>query len=102
MKKLNCLRCGSGMEFMMREHIQLGKTGWLTGDWGNLLAGAMDVAVFSCPRCGKLEFFRGEFAENVPCEEEDRMARTTCPACGTESELDTPKCPRCGAKNDKW
>ena len=53
MKDLNCLRCGRRMEFCRREYLQLGKTGWITGDWGNLLAGAMDVVVLRCPDCGK-------------------------------------------------
>ena len=29
---LKCLRCGRTKEFLMRENIQLGKTGWLLGD----------------------------------------------------------------------
>lgn len=100
MKKLKCLRCDRDMEFMMRENIQLGKTGWIIGDWGNLLAGALDVAVYTCPECGKLEFFRGERGEaEKPC---DRIAQNECPVCGAEYDLDSPKCPRCGAKNDKW
>ena len=102
MEKLNCLRCGTPMLFMKRENIQLGKTGWIIGDWGNLLAGALDVLVYSCPNCGKLEFFRGDFGEELPDGEEDRMARITCPACSHEYELDSPKCPYCGKKNDKW
>ena len=100
MEKLNCLRCGCGMEFMMRENIQLGKTGWLTGDWGNLLAGALDVAVFSCPECGKMEFFRGNHYEEN--KENEGIAQVRCPVCGVGYDLDSPKCPRCGAKNDKW
>ena len=39
-KDLKCLRCGRTMEFLMRENIQLGKTGWILGDLGNLMAGA--------------------------------------------------------------
>ena len=100
MKKLNCLRCGCKMEFMLRENIQLGKTGWIIGDWGNLLAGALDVAVYTCPSCGKLEFFRGELGGEP--EQRDCIAQTDCPACGVEYDLDSPQCPRCGAKNDKW
>ena len=65
MKDLNCLRCGRRMEFCRREYLQLGKTGWITGDWGNLLAGAMDVVVLRCPDCGKLEFFQGDAFETI-------------------------------------
>ena len=62
-KKLSCLRCGRDMVFLRREHLQLGKTGLFTGDWGNLLAGALDVAILQCPGCGKLEFFKGDAFE---------------------------------------
>ena len=60
MEKLKCLRCGVEMEFVGREKIQLGQTGWLLGDLGNLIAGALETAIFTCPKCGKLEFFRGD------------------------------------------
>lgn len=96
-KKLNCLRCGQTMKFLMRENLQLGKTGWITGDWGNLLAGALDVAVLQCPGCGKLEFFRGDFALEESAEEP--LAQVTCPNCGVRYDFDYPKCPVCGTKN---
>ena len=102
MKNLKCTRCDREMEFMMREQIQLGKTGWIIGDWGNLLAGALDVAVYTCPECGKLEFFRGEC-----CEEKPRgfagmgISLVECPKCGDKYDMDYPKCPRCGARNEK-
>ena len=101
MKTIDCLRCHKPMMFMKREHVQLGKTGWLIGDWGNLLAGALDVAIFTCPDCGKLEFFRGEFF-GEPDWDETGMAKTTCPSCGIRHDLDDPKCPSCGARNPKW
>ena len=100
MHKLKCLRCDVPMEFIKRENVQLGKTGFLTGDWGNLFAGALDVAIFTCPECGKLEFFRGERYDEQP--EDTGIAKTTCPSCGIRYELDYPKCPRCGEKNPKW
>ena len=61
---LKCLRCGRPMEFVMRENIQLGKTGWVTGDWDNLLAGGLDVAFFPVdPRMGsEIEAGAAEFA----------------------------------------
>ena len=48
--------------------MQLGKTGWITGDWGNLLAGALDVAILQCPGCGRLEFFQGDRLEEQDAE----------------------------------
>lgn len=96
-QKLNCLRCGRAMEFVKREHIQLGKTGWITGDWGNLLAGGLDVAILGCPGCGKLEFFRGDFA--LEGQREPEMPQVTCAKCGVGYDFDYPKCPVCGTEN---
>ena len=100
MHKLRCLRCDVPMEFVKRENVQLGKTGFLTGDWGNMFAGALDAAIFTCPRCGKLEFFRGELCDKMP--EDTSIAKTACPTCGIQYDMDYPKCPRCGAANPKW
>ena len=50
--QLNCLRCGAGMNFLCREKMQLGQTGWLLGDLPNLVAGAMEVEIYACPKCG--------------------------------------------------
>ena len=96
-KTMKCLRCGRPMEFVMRENIQLGKTGWVTGDWGNLLAGGLDVAVLQCPGCGKLEFFRGDFA--LEGRSEETLAQVTYSQCGVRYDFDYPKCPVCGTKN---
>ena len=96
-KTLKCLRCGRPMEFLQRGHLQLGRTGWILGDLDNLLAGGLDVAVLQCPGCGKLEFFRGDFALEG-CSEET-LAQVTCPQCGVRYDFDYPKCPVCGTKN---
>ena len=56
--QLNCLRCGTGMQFIRREKFQLGQTGWVLGDLPNLFAGAMEIEIYVCPKCGKLEFFQ--------------------------------------------
>ena len=55
MKKLNCLRCQNEMRYIKREKLQLGKTGWILGDLPNLIAGAMEVDVYTCTGCGKIE-----------------------------------------------
>ena len=101
MEKLNCLRCGAEMKFLAREKIQLGQTGWFLGDLGNLLAGVLETAIFTCPKCGKLEFFQGDLFDDEGVET-GKMAEITCPKCGTCYELDSPKCPHCGAKNENW
>ena len=96
-----CGNCGHGMEYVKTEKVQLGQTSFLFGDWPNLLAGALNVEIWSCPDCGKLDFYWSGPSEEdrEDWEGEDRMAQTTCPACGHVHDLDDPKCPLCGAKN---
>lgn len=86
MKDLNCLRCGVSMKFLGEEQLQLGKTGWLLGDLPNLFAGALEVELYRCPQCGKLELFSGEGSSPV--------SGSTCPECGAEYEGEV--CPICG------
>lgn len=52
-----CLRCGQTMNHIRTEKLQFGQTGWILGDLPNLLAGAMEVDIYCCPQCRKLEFF---------------------------------------------
>lgn len=87
---MKCLRCGEDMQYLSREKIQLGKTGWVLGDLPNLLSGALEVQIFVCPRCRKLEFF---LAENETID--DETPKKTCPDCGTVHDFDYPKCPNC-------
>ena len=98
MEQLKCLRCGVEMEFVGREKIQLGRTGWILGDLPNLVAGALETAIFTCPKCGKLEFFQGDLFDDEG-EEAGSIAKTRCPSCGVSYDLDYPKCPRCGEAN---
>ena len=92
MREMTCLRCREDMRFIRREKLQLGQTGWILGDLPNLIAGALEVDIYVCPTCGKLEFF---VAEEVFEEEEDRIAQIKCPQCGHEHDIDYPKCPFC-------
>ena len=88
MKQLNCLRCKKEMRYIKREKLQLGKTDWLFGDLPNLIAGAMDVDVYTCTGCGKIEFFLAE-------THEETMPQKQCPNCGKTHDFDYPKCPFC-------
>lgn len=97
-ENLRCLRCGSEMRFVKRERLQLGKTGWLLGDLDNLLAGALDVDILCCDQCGKLEFFRGDWSQQMETEDSG-IAKVTCPRCGHRHDMDNPRCPYCGAEN---
>ena len=78
------------MQYLSREKLQLGKTGWVLGDLPNLLSGALEVQIYVCPKCRKLEFF---LAENEALD--DDTPKKTCPDCGTVHDFDYPKCPNC-------
>ena len=78
------------MQYLSREKLQLGKTGWVLGDLPNLLSGALEVQIYVCPKCRKLEFF---LADNETID--DETPKKTCPDCGTVHDFDYPKCPNC-------
>jgi rubrerythrin len=110
-RQLKCLRCGAGIKFGMQQKFQLGQTGFLLGDWPNLLAGALELEVWFCPKCGKAEFFvpgtgcreeEPEFdfvgsmvSEGIDSVSEEGMPQKKCPTCGREHDFDYPKCPYC-------
>ena len=89
MKNISCLRCNVEMRNIGREKLQLGKTGWILGDLPNLIAGAMEVDIYACPDCKKLEFFVAE-------ELEEELPQKECLKCGKKHDFDYPKCPFCG------
>lgn len=98
-----CSACRGLLKYAGREKLQLGKTGWLLGDLPNLLAGALQVHIYYCPSCGKIEFYAtdgdradgGIFDEN---EAADRMPQVPCPYCGEKHDLDDSRCPYCGKR----
>ena len=92
MSTLTCLRCGEPLQYMSKEHLQLGKTGWILGGLPNLVAGALSVDIYVCPNCRKLEFYMAE-GEDIHADEE--LPRRTCPKCGAVHDFDAPKCPKC-------
>ena len=90
-KEMDCLRCGAPIRFLSSERIQLGKTGIVTGIWSNIFSGALQVTIYRCSKCGKLEFFNSSedgFSDDTP--------QRTCPQCGFDHDFDYPKCPKCG------
>ncbi len=90
MRKLECLRCGAPMGFIKSEKIQLGQTGWILGDLPNLISGAMEVDIYSCPSCGKIDFFQSEHRDATGA-----LPQVKCPNCGKTHDFDYPKCPFC-------
>ena len=95
MSRLSCLRCGAEMEGPVGEKFQLGEQGLFSNHWAHLMAGALEVNIYSCPRCGKLEFFapRKEAEEKLPQKE--------CPECGLSIDFDYAVCPCCGCRIEK-
>lgn len=96
MKKLECLRCGSTMDCLGREKIQLGETGFLLGDLPNLFAGALEVEIYSCSSCGKMEFYRPILTKGQrEAYAHSDIPQKQCPNCGEAHDFDYPKCPYC-------
>ena len=95
-----CGNCGRDMDFLGEEQIQLGQTGFMLGHLSNLLAGSLDVEIWSCPSCGKIDFYRQGSSEILG--DEGHMPQVICSKCGTKHDLDDPKCPGCGLKNPNY
>ena len=76
------------MRHIGREKLQLGQTGWILGDLPNLFSGALEVDIYACPVCNKLELFLAEALE-------DTLPQKECPKCGKKHDFDYPKCPFC-------
>ncbi len=90
MKHPECLRCRIPLQFIKSEKLQLGQTGWILGDLPNLISGALEVDIFACPECGKLEFYQSrEYGQD------QNMPQVKCPRCGKMHDFDYPKCPFC-------
>ena len=114
MRTVKCA-CSRKMTFLKQEKIQLGQTGFLSGDWGNILAGALEVEIYCCSQCGKIEFYRpeeylAEFREQEAAEAEelppegtanivgvsqDGIPQVRCRHCGKTHDFDYPRCPYC-------
>ena len=93
MERECCLRCGGKMVHIGQEKLQLGQCGVPFGHWDQLFSGALEVDIYCCRDCKKLEFY----AVEAP-EEEDSIAQVPCPYCGQLHEIDDPKCPHCGQR----
>ena len=88
MKKVLCPHCDTEMNYIGTKKLQLGETGWVLGDLPNLIAGAMEVDIYTCASCGKIEVF-------MPEDNNSEIGLRECPNCGKKHEFDDPKCPFC-------
>lgn len=89
MKKM-CCNCNKELTFLSQEKIQLGQVGFFTGTLSNLIDGALEVNIFICNQCRKVEFYA---LENQI--EEDLISKINCPNCNFRHDMDYPKCPQC-------
>ena len=90
-RSLSCLRCGADMRYIQTQKLQFGEAGLLLGILPNLLAGAVEVDIYTCPDCARLEFFLSDSSGKA----EDRIAQTVCPNCGKRHDIDYHMCPFC-------
>ncbi len=112
---MKCLRCNGEMLFLGRENLQKGASGPWVGNLNFSMQGGFEVDIYSCPKCGKVEFFQPGFRDEQRFREElaecppevnqdivgvsmDGMPQVRCPACGTRHDFDYPECPKCGYK----
>ena len=89
--KMVCTKCGTEMLFLGRESIQLGETTWFLGDLGNLLSGSLNVEIYRCPNCRKLDFYDWETNE----QESKQDDMIVCPKCGASHGKYLTNCPEC-------
>ena len=57
-RKINCPYCGIQLEYKGAQRIQLGRWRLLLEHWDNWLSGSLNVQLYECPKCGKIEMFR--------------------------------------------
>ena len=88
MRNMLCLRCESSMNYIKREKIQLGERGWFMGDVSQLLSGALEVDIYACSNCGKIEFYMPESGDS-------ELPQKQCPNFGHIHDFDFHKCPVC-------
>ncbi len=82
------------MKFVGTEQVQLGQTGWLLGSLPNLLSGSLEVGIYICPKCKKIEFFSTS-EDPIASEADDALPQVVCPSCGKSHDFDYTKCPFC-------
>ena len=85
--QLNCLRCGTRMQFLGRDKLQR-RPDLLLSDLTFALAGGMEIDIYSCPKCRKIELFQPEATS-------DGLAQKQCPVCGAVLDFDYGRCPYC-------
>lgn len=92
-----CKSCGyDGMYCLGGQQVQLAPTGFKLGQLSTPAVGSLDVEIWECPVCGKIDFYRKGSSD---MREEGAVPQVICLKCGTRHDLDDPTCPGCGVKN---
>ena len=56
-RQIYCPYCNILLKYRGANRIQLGRYS-LFGHWDNLCSGSLNVQIYECPQCGKIEMFR--------------------------------------------
>lgn len=82
MEEIKCLRCNNKMNVAKGLQLRVGEKSILL----HRLPDGIEVDVYQCTNCGKLEFFSNK---------DDLITNIECPSCGKTHDKDYPKCPFC-------
>ena len=55
--KEQCLRCSGEMVSSGWRELELGKAGWFLGPKSDTKTGQLQVELYACKDCGKIEFY---------------------------------------------
>ncbi len=91
-----CLRCGGAMEPAKRDGIQIGRTGRIFSSLGNLFSGSLDVEIYICSACGKIELYTAVTERAALLQDAPNSKEIYCPNCGTAYFSPLSPCPACG------
>ena len=59
-RQIACPYCGVRMEYRGPHRIQLGRWGLFIEHWDHFLSGSLNVQIYECPKCGKIDMFRSK------------------------------------------
>lgn len=57
-RTISCPYCAVQMTYSGAHKLQLGRYGLFLGHLDNFFSGSLDVQIYECPQCGKIEMFR--------------------------------------------
>ena len=103
---LKCLRCETEMVLFKHEKIQLGEQSFWH-NWNHLIHGALDVDIYVCPQCGKIEMYMPQNLQynaqkEEPDAEPDEIIAKKCTACGRVFSAYASVCPQCGETEESF